>query len=364
MNNAIGAMKFSHTLDQQQVLFMDHHQQRAELARLESQLNSNLVGRTLPFGHHPNNTGIMSGFHGAMNPLLFVAAGRGSFPGTEMFMNQLQQQQQQQFGMPQGDMRSIGGLSDHQLRLSFFQNQILMAGHSRGYPGFNNISMHPMGGVGLGSPLPHSSALADRFSSNHSRDDSNSAAATFAKHQVLSHQALYTRENTSNMEVKVVKPVLYMSNDDDALSDYQCLVRKQIEVFEAGSEDVESNAQGRNKPIILDQVGIRCRHCSSIPPRHRTRGATYYPAKLQGLYQAAQNMASSHLCNHCQLIPDNLRQELVILRDRKSLAGGGKQYWADGVAALGVVEGDWFLHFKNSSRHSATKKGSAKESGG
>ena len=167
------------------------------------------------------------------------------------------------------------------------------------------------------------------------------------------------------MEVKVVKPVLYMSNDDDALSDYQCLVRKQIEVFEAGSEDVESNAQGRNKPIILDQVGIRCRHCSSIPPRHRTRGATYYPAKLQGLYQAAQNIASTHLCIHCQLIPDTLRQELVILRDRKELAEGEKQYWADGIAAFGVVQGDQFLHFKNSLRHNAIQNGSAaNESGG
>ena len=362
MSNAIGAMKFNHSSDQQQAIFMDQ-QQRAELARLENQLNASLVGRTHPFGHHQNAPGIMSGFHGGMNPLFFAAAGGGSFPGTEMFRNHLQQHQQQ-IGMTHGDSRTFSSLSEQQLRMNLIQNQILMGGNSRGYPGFDNMPMLPMGGVGFGTPFPHSSALVNRFSSNQFKDDNTSAAAPFATHQVVSHQALYTRENTSNMEVKSVKPVLYMSNDDDALSDYQCLVRKQIEVFEAGSEDVESNAQGRNKPIILDQVGIRCRHCSSIPPRHRTRGATYYPAKLQGLYQAAQNMASSHLCNHCQLIPDALRQELVILRDRKSLAGGGKQYWADGVAALGVVEGDWFLHFKNSSRHTAPNKGSAKESEG
>jgi hypothetical protein len=109
---------------------------------------------------------------------------------------------------------------------------------------------------------------------------------------------------------------LYMSCDDDSLSAYQCTVRKQIEIFEARIEDVESNAQGRNKPITLGQVGIRCRHCTrwvysalqspccrlmistqliksfflaySLHARNRARASVYYPAKLLGLYQAAQ----------------------------------------------------------------------------
>ena len=38
--------------------------------------------------------------------------------------------------------------------------------------------------------------------------------------------------------------------------------RKQIELFEAKQEDVDAGAQGRNKPIILGQVGIRCIHVS------------------------------------------------------------------------------------------------------
>ena len=49
---------------------------------------------------------------------------------------------------------------------------------------------------------------------------------------------------------------LFMTCDIDSLSPYQCLVRKHIEVFEASFEDVESNAQGRNKPIVIGQVGI------------------------------------------------------------------------------------------------------------
>ena len=140
--------------------------------------------------------------------------------------------------------------------------------------------------------------------------------------------------------------IIYMSCDDDSLSEYQCLVRKQIELFEARREDVDSNAQGRNRPIVMGQVGIRCRHCTMLPPKHRARGAIYYPAKLYGLYQAAQNMASSHLCEHCQHVPVEARAELLKLRDRKSSAGGGKKYWADGVRILGVFEDEDGLRYE------------------
>ena len=78
---------------------------------------------------------------------------------------------------------------------------------------------------------------------------------------------------------------LYMTCDNDSLSEYQCLVRKQIQLFEATPEDADTNAQGRNKPIQAGQLGICCRHCCFLPPKHRSRGAVYYPAKLDGLYQ-------------------------------------------------------------------------------
>jgi hypothetical protein len=143
------------------------------------------------------------------------------------------------------------------------------------------------------------------------------------------------------------KPViLYMECDGESLSPYQCLVRKQIEVFEALPEDVDTNAQGRNRPIILGQVGIRCRHCTVLPPKNRARGAVYYPARLAGLYQAAQNMAVGHLCEHCQHVPDDVRDQLQKLRERKSSAGGGKKYWAEGVRVLGVYEDKDVLRFQ------------------
>mmetsp|Transcript_22123 Transcript_22123/g.28625 ORF Transcript_22123/g.28625 Transcript_22123/m.28625 type:complete len:215 (-) Transcript_22123:287-931(-) len=131
---------------------------------------------------------------------------------------------------------------------------------------------------------------------------------------------------------------LYLTCDHDAFSAYQILVRQNIELFEADEKDVLSNAQGRNNPIVLGQVGIRCRHCYFVAPTERTRAATYYPSKLSGLYQAAQNLAVSHLMDGCPHVPADLRGELLRLSDQKSAAGGGKQAWAERTHALGVFE--------------------------
>lgn len=131
---------------------------------------------------------------------------------------------------------------------------------------------------------------------------------------------------------------LALACDVEQLSEYQILVRQQLELFEATQEDVESNTQGRKKPVSLGQVGLRCRHCAALPLRARGRGSVYYPFKLSGIYQASQNMSASHLCQSCQHIPPQIKAELKSLRERRDNASGGKRYWADGCRAQGVVE--------------------------
>jgi hypothetical protein len=126
--------------------------------------------------------------------------------------------------------------------------------------------------------------------------------------------------------------------DDEHLSEYQILVRQQLELFEAEQEDVDSNTQGRKKQVTLGQVGLRCKHCAGLTLRQRGKGSVYYPTKLQGIYQAAQNMAGSHLADACQCIDDRLKVTLMTLRQRRDTASGGKQYWADGAKALGLYE--------------------------
>lgn len=133
--------------------------------------------------------------------------------------------------------------------------------------------------------------------------------------------------------------LLALHTDTEHLSEYQMMVRQQLELFEAGPEDVECNTQGRKRTVTVGQVGLRCRHCATLPLRSRGRGAVYYPAKLHGVYQAAQNMAGSHLCKGaCPQLPVTIRNEVNRLRNLHDNASGGKQYWADGCRALGLTE--------------------------
>jgi hypothetical protein len=129
------------------------------------------------------------------------------------------------------------------------------------------------------------------------------------------------------------------------------------------SDDVQWNAQGRNKAIVLGQVGIRCRYCSRLPTWSRARGAVYYSAALDGLYQAAQNMAKNHLCRHCRLIPGETRRQLIALRDCKRRAAGGKKYWAEGASVLGVVQNEDGLRFKGRAPSSSLAASKAARNG-
>jgi len=138
---------------------------------------------------------------------------------------------------------------------------------------------------------------------------------------------------------------LALQCDVEHLSDYQILVRQQLELFEAGPADVESNTQGRKRQVVQGQVGLRCRHCTALPLRARGRGAVYYPTKLSGVYQAAQNMATSHLIQACPTIPPALKRDLQKLREQRSNASGGKKYWADSTKAHSVVETEHGLQF-------------------
>jgi hypothetical protein len=81
--------------------------------------------------------------------------------------------------------------------------------------------------------------------------------------------------------------LLYSSSDKYRLTDYQILVRQQIELFEAVQEDVDTPTQGRIRHVVLGQVGIRCRHCALLPPKDRKSGAIYYPSRLDVVYQAS-----------------------------------------------------------------------------
>ena len=192
---------------------------------------------------------------------------------------------------------------------------------------------HPI----LPMPPPTSavSSSSSFFSANigAARSISNSTAPP--QDDGLATADMLSEVDESNSGGRTIK-LLYTPADDTKLSPYQCLARKQIEVFSATTEDLEAGAQGRNRPIKLHQVGIRCRWCAPVPSRQRHRASAYYPSQLSGIYQAAQNIANTHISKLCQCVPLPIRQELLRLQMKKSGAGGGKKYWSSSAEAKGL----------------------------
>jgi hypothetical protein len=91
-----------------------------------------------------------------------------------------------------------------------------------------------------------------------------------------------------------------------------------------------------------------CKHCRNVHPRNRSRGAVYFPQKLSGIYQSAQNMAKNHFRGPegCRNAPAHVNELLRDLRDdNTSVYGGGQPYWAKTAGEAGIVETDNGLEF-------------------
>lgn len=143
--------------------------------------------------------------------------------------------------------------------------------------------------------------------------------------------------------------ILFIEGDEEYLTEYQCLLRKQLEVFEAGPTDLRGSTQGRNTPIMLGQVGLRCRHCANLPLAARTKGAVYYSQTIDGVYQIAQNMSKVHLCQRCYRIPPEVQAKLLDLKRGSRRATGGKEYWAKALRTMGVYEDGKVLRMRKRS---------------
>lgn len=151
---------------------------------------------------------------------------------------------------------------------------------------------------------------------------------------VSSLSSLSSMTKTTSLCLPVSLP-----QDAELLSPYQTLLRQQLEFFEATHDEVLV-VQGRNKPVSLQQVGVRCRHCArrAVP---RTIGSSYYPTRLESIYQSGQNIAKHHFeMNKCPSIPSVVQQLLMKKEENKgkSIKGRGKVYWAEAARELGIVE--------------------------
>jgi hypothetical protein len=156
--------------------------------------------------------------------------------------------------------------------------------------------------------------------------------------------------NDDSHRIPLSLPIsLARSGDENKLSAHQNFLRQQIEAYQATQEDVTTHTRGRNKPIHLGQVGIRCRHCAHLPVSRRQKGSTYFPSNKLGIYQAAQNMSTAHIqCGLCTEMPEAIKlkfMEIMSAKKPNCSNGAGRPYWAQSATQLGFVDTEEGIRF-------------------
>mmetsp|Transcript_20621 Transcript_20621/g.58661 ORF Transcript_20621/g.58661 Transcript_20621/m.58661 type:complete len:558 (+) Transcript_20621:373-2046(+) len=216
--------------------------------------------------------------------------------------------------------------------------------------------------------------------STHAGDTIDATTASVAAPPVVTATAANNRKTNTNTNDdhnrRRTKPppftlpaILYLPSDVNVLSGYQCLLRQQVQIFQATPADVTTSTSRMNRVIHVGQVGFRCRHCAKEAEWKKAPGSVYYPAGLNMAYQVGQNLSKNHLLKGCSAIPDEVRQELLRLRAEKSRASAGKVYWKNAALHMGVYEdesrgGGLFLRDDHDGRRNSKKDGDDDETAG
>jgi hypothetical protein len=132
--------------------------------------------------------------------------------------------------------------------------------------------------------------------------------------------------------------MLAVPQDKDWLSDLDCFVRKQIEVFRASKADVEHAVEDQKCPIQIGQVGLRCLHCAK---GGRIQGdAVTYPCALSGIYESVKEWQHRHLDGCTSLPPPLKRERSKHSRGASSLSSVLRRYYVQAARGIGLYDSE------------------------
>lgn len=131
--------------------------------------------------------------------------------------------------------------------------------------------------------------------------------------------------------------LLAISEDKEWLSDMDCFIRKQLEVFCAMEDDVAQAQADRKYPVHVGQVGIRCIHCSAASKdgqgAHGT--AVAYPFAISGIYECVREFQRLHL-DSCENLNEETKAKLTTLKGSSSLSSVLRKYYVLAAKSLGL----------------------------
>jgi len=133
--------------------------------------------------------------------------------------------------------------------------------------------------------------------------------------------------------------LLAIPEDKDWLSDTDCFVRNNIEVFSSTQSDVTNAAAERKRmyTIKVGQVGIRCVHCAKATDKVRGTDVSY-PHSISGICESVKEFQRVHLDN-CHNVPQDLRNASHKLGSgTASLKSVLNNYYVQAARALGLFD--------------------------
>jgi hypothetical protein len=130
---------------------------------------------------------------------------------------------------------------------------------------------------------------------------------------------------------------LAIADDKEWLSDMDCFIRRNLEVFCATEEDVEIAREDRKYPVSVGQVGIRCIHCSIAAGAAARGPAVAYPYSINGIYESVREFQRLHL-EVCPHLPDDVKKDLSTFKGSASLSSVLRKYYVLAAKALGIKD--------------------------
>jgi len=133
--------------------------------------------------------------------------------------------------------------------------------------------------------------------------------------------------------------LLGIDEDREWISDMDCFVRENLEVFCASIDDVNKAQSDRKFPITIGQVGMRCLHCAiSSTSDDVARGtAVSFPPSINGIYESVREFQRLHL-ESCPNLPDDVSSKLRDLKGSSSLSSVLRRHYVSAAKALGMYD--------------------------
>ena len=141
--------------------------------------------------------------------------------------------------------------------------------------------------------------------------------------------------------------MLAIKEDQEWLSDHDCFVRRNLEVFTAARADVLTARADLGKlGVTVGQVGIRCLHCAVAVSRYSNgrRGArgtaVVYPNSISSIFECVKQLHRNHLENDCPHLPTGVKLKILELKGgmASSLSSVLRRYHVMAAKALGLID--------------------------